>query len=176
MSVEIDIVVEAPAWESVNALEMLARDCVSASVGASGVKLSQNCELSVTFCDDAAMRALNAQWRGKDAPTNVLSFPTPGALAAKPLIGDIIVAYETVMREASEQEKPIREYVAHMLVHGFLHLIGYDHETDAEAEAMEALERRIAMALGLSDPYADEPRLADGEGSRKLNDAHADAN
>ena len=125
-------------------------------VAESGVPLAQDCEVSVTLCDDAAIRALNAQWRGQDKATNVLSFPTPGDLAAKPLLGDIIVAYETVMREAQEMAKPVRDHVAHMLAHGFLHLIGYDHETAAEAERMEALERKIATALGFPDPYAED--------------------
>ena len=96
---------------------------------------------SVTFCDDAEIRGLNAQWRGKDSATNVLSFPTPGATENKPLLGDIIIAYETVVREAQEQDKTLHAHVTHMIMHGFLHLIGYDHESAAEAEEMETLER-----------------------------------
>ncbi len=159
MSLQIDINVAAPAWEAVAGLEALTRDCLRQSLAASGAALAPDCEISVTFCDDAAIRALNAQWRGKDQPTNVLSFPTPGALAAKPLLGDVVVAYETVAREAGEQGKALRDHAAHMVAHGFLHLIGYDHETAAEAEAMEALERKIAAALGFPDPYAE---TADG--------------
>jgi probable rRNA maturation factor len=173
---EIDILISAPAWESVGDLEALTRVCVGACVAESRVALAPGCEVSVNFCDDAAIRALNAEWRGVDKATNVLSFPTPGPLAAKTLLGDIILSYETVMREAQEMEKPPRDYVAHMLVHGFLHLIGYDHETAAEADAMEALERRVATALGVSDPYADEPFREGEGGARELNAANADTN
>lgn len=153
---EIDVNIAAPAWEAVEGLEALVRDCLLKSLALSGAALAPACEISVTFCDDAAIRALNAEWRGKDQPTNVLSFPTPGALQAKPLLGDVIIAYETVAREAAEQGKAMRNHAAHMVVHGFLHLIGYDHETAAEAEGMEALERKIAAALGFPDPYADD--------------------
>lgn len=150
------MIVSAPAWRQVADLEDLAQDCVRQSLAVSAAALAKECELSVTFCDDAAIQALNAAWRGKNQPTNVLSFPTPGALAHKPLLGDVIVAYETVVKEAQEQGKPLRAHAAHMVTHGFLHLIGYDHETADEAERMEALERKIALALGFPDPYADD--------------------
>ncbi|MGJ0395737.1 MAG: rRNA maturation RNase YbeY [Methylocystis sp.] len=153
---DIDVNVAAPAWRRVADLENLAKDCVRRSLAASGAALASNCEVSVTFCDDETIRALNAEWRGKDQPTNVLSFPTPGALERKPLLGDVIIAFETVSREAEEQGKLLRAHAAHMVAHGFLHLIGYDHETAAEAERMEALERKIAIALGFPDPYAED--------------------
>lgn len=173
MSVEIDILISAPGWESVGDLEEVTQECVRASLSASGATLAPGCELSVNFCGDAEIQELNAQWRGKDKPTNVLSFPTPGALAARPLLGDIVIAYETVAREAGEQDKTLRDHTAHMVVHGFLHLIGYDHETAAEAEAMEALERRIAAGLGIRDPYAyGAPGEEDDAG--KPNRTHAD--
>jgi probable rRNA maturation factor len=156
---DIEVNVAAPAWRRVADLEDLAKTCVRQSLAASGAALASKCEVSVTFCDDETIRELNVEWRGKDQPTNVLSFPTPGALDRKPLIGDVIVAYETVAREAEEQGKLLRAHAAHMVAHGFLHLIGYDHETAADAERMEALERKIAMALGFPDPYAED---ADG--------------
>ncbi|RTL87999.1 MAG: rRNA maturation RNase YbeY [Hyphomicrobiales bacterium] len=164
MTVEIDIIVAAEPWEGLEGLDSLTRESVDASLAESGATLIEGCEMSVTFCDDAEIRELNAQWRGKDKATNVLSFPTPGVLAARPLLGDIVIAYETVAREAAEQEKTLREHTVHMVVHGFLHLIGYDHETAAEAEVMEGLERRIASRLGLRDPYAGE--AADEAGER----------
>jgi probable rRNA maturation factor len=156
VTVDIDVNVAAPAWRRVDDLEDLAKECVRRSLAASGAALASNCEVSVTFCDDETIRALNAEWRGKDQPTNVLSFPTPGALERKPLLGDVIIAFETVSREAEEQGKLLRAHAAHMVAHGFLHLIGYDHETAAEAERMEALERKIATALGFPDPYAED--------------------
>jgi probable rRNA maturation factor len=156
---EIDVNVAAPAWRRIADLEDLAKACVHQSLATSEATLAPECEISVTFCDDAAIQALNAEWRGKDQPTNVLSFPTPGALGRKPLLGDVIVAFETVAKEAEQQGKLLRAHTAHMIAHGFLHLIGYDHETAAEAERMEALERKIATALGFPDPYAED---ADG--------------
>lgn len=173
MSVEIDIILSAEAWESFDGLEKLTRDCVEASLAESGAKLVEGCEISVTFCDDVEIRALNAEWRGKDKPTNVLSFPTPGPLTARPLLGDIVIAYETMAREAIDQEKTLRDHTAHMVVHGFLHLIGYDHETAAEAEIMEGLERRIASRLGLRDPYAGEA-AGEEEEAGELNEGHVD--
>jgi probable rRNA maturation factor len=173
MTVEIDIIFSADAWTGLDGAEKLTRDCVEASVAESRVTLAPDCEVSVTFCDDAEIQELNAEWRGKDKPTNVLSFPTPGPLLARPLLGDIVIAYETVAREAAEQEKTLREHTAHMVIHGFLHLIGYDHETAAEAEDMESLERRIASRLGLRDPYAGEAAGEEDEAS-KLNEGHVD--
>ncbi|PDT41877.1 MULTISPECIES: rRNA maturation RNase YbeY [Sinorhizobium] len=115
-------------------------------------------ELSLVFTNDRSMREINAEWRNQDKPTNVLSFPafpvTPGRMPG-PMLGDIIVAYETLKREADELEKSFDEHLTHLLVHGFLHLFGYDHIEDDEAERMEGLETRILARLGLSDPYGD---------------------
>lgn len=114
-------------------------------------------ELSLLFTDDASIRKINAEWRSQDKPTNVLSFPAfplqPGGMPG-PMLGDIIFAYETVAREAAELEKPFEAHLSHLLVHGFLHLFGYDHMNDEEATIMEGLETRILLGLGLSDPYA----------------------
>ncbi len=173
MSVEIDIIVSAEAWKRVEGLEQLTRDCIEASLAESGATLVEGCEISVTYCDDAEIQALNAEWCGKDRPTNVLSFPTPGPLSARPLLGDVVIAYETVAREAEEQEKSMRDHAAHMVIHGFLHLIGYDHETAAEAEEMESLEKRIASRLGLRDPYAGEAAGEEAEPG-ELNERHVD--
>ena len=115
--------------------------------------------------DDAAVRALNAQWRGKDRPTNVLSFPaaTPDEIARARaggpplLLGDVVLALETCRREAAEQGKPLADHVAHLVVHGVLHLLGHDHEDDAEADRMERLETAILAELGIADPYAGQP-------------------
>ncbi len=166
MSLHTDVIVNAPAWEETPGLEELTARVVAQCVETSGVALSPDCELCVTFCDDAEIRVLNAQWRDKDKPTNVLSFPTPGDPSKKPLLGDIVIAHETVAREAEEQGKRFLDHVAHMILHGFLHLVGYDHETREEAEEMEALERRIALALGIGDPY---------EGTQAVEEAGADA-
>ncbi len=153
MSVATDIIVTAPAWETLAGLEELTEKAVRQSVETSASRLAPGCELSVNFTDDAAIRQLNATWRGFDKPTNVLSFETPGDLSTKPALGDIVIAYETVEREAREQDKTFDDHLTHLLIHGFLHLIGYDHQIPREADEMEALERRIAAALGLPDPY-----------------------
>jgi probable rRNA maturation factor len=117
-------------------------------------------ELSVVFTDDAGMRRLNKAYRGKDSSTNVLSFPVRGGGApdgpqlAGPLLGDVILAAETVKREAELASKPLEDHMAHLIIHGFLHLLGYDHEKEGQAKKMEQLERVALKKLGISDPYA----------------------
>jgi probable rRNA maturation factor len=157
MTLHIDISIDSPAWDALPDLEALAERVIRQCETLTAVKLAQECEVSLAFCDDAAIKELNARWRRQDKPTNVLSFPTPGALETKPLLGDIVIAYETVAREAEAEGKGLADHAAHMIVHGFLHLIGYDHETPSEAEEMETLERRIAHSLGIEDPYEGTP-------------------
>lgn len=114
-------------------------------------------ELSLVFTDDAEIKLLNAGWRGKDKPTNVLSFPAfPTTIGDRlpPMLGDIILAFGTVRREAELEAKSFDDHVRHLIVHGVLHLLGYDHETDVDAEAMEAIERRALARLAIADPYA----------------------
>ncbi len=119
-------------------------------------------ELSLVFTDDASIREINAEWREKDKPTNVLSFPAyplePGGMPG-PMLGDIVIARETVEREALDLDKSFEDHLTHLLVHGFLHLFGYDHMDAEEAEEMEGLETRILAKLGLSDPYAGQEPL-----------------
>jgi len=155
MSLVVDVNVEDDGWTALADLEALTQRAADASLRGAGATLAKDCEVCVSFVDDATIRGLNAQWRGQDKPTNVLSFPTPGDLSKKPMLGDIIIACETTAREAREQDKTLADHTTHLVVHGFLHLLGHDHETPQEAEAMEALEREIAAALGLADPYAD---------------------
>ncbi|UFS75364.1 rRNA maturation RNase YbeY [Tardiphaga sp. 37S4] len=123
-------------------------------------------ELAIMLTDDAGIRTLNQNWRGIDKPTNVLSFPAlqPPEGADEPddmprMLGDIAIAYETTRREADEEEKSFANHLSHLAIHGFLHLVGYDHEKDDEAEEMEALEREILATLGITDPYADQDRV-----------------
>lgn len=161
MSVAIDIVVTAPCWERQAGLDELTESTVRECVAHTAAPLARDCELSVNFTDDATIRELNARWRGIDKPTNVLSFETPGPLDKRLALGDIVIAHETVAREAAEQDKTFEAHLTHLLIHGFLHLIGYDHEAPREAEEMEALERRIAAALGLGDPYEGSDPVAE---------------
>ncbi len=138
-----------------------AAETVDADVG--------DAELAVMLTDDAGIRTLNSNWRGIDKPTNVLSFPAlqptgpAGPDDAPRMLGDIAIAYETTRREADDEQKPFDHHLSHLAVHGFLHLIGYDHEKDDDAEAMEAIERQILSQLGIPDPYADRDPDADRE-------------
>ena len=145
----VDIEIASPLWAQAPAAELAVRTAIAAAaqcVPAAG-------EVSVLLTDDAAMRVLNRDWRGVDQPTNVLSFPHPADRVPFALIGDIAIAYETVAGEAIAENKPILDHLAHLAVHGFLHLMGYDHETDSQAEAMEQLERDILARLEIPDPY-----------------------
>jgi probable rRNA maturation factor len=153
MNPVIEVAIEAKDWASLEAPSKLVQTAILAAVEGSGLVLAVNAEISVVLCSDAFIRELNREWRGYDAPTNVLSFPAGGDPASAPLLGDIVIAFETASREAFEAEKPLRDHVAHLLVHGFLHLIGHDHVEAAEAAAMETLERAILGRLGIDDPY-----------------------
>jgi probable rRNA maturation factor len=145
----IDVSIESEKWRAIDGEAIVRR-----AIAAAGPDEAGATEISVVLTDDESIRALNAQWRGKDEPTNVLSFPAVGSGAGTPqLLGDIVIAYETAAREALNESKPIAHHVAHLAVHGFLHLMGYDHESDAEAEAMESREREILARLGIPDPY-----------------------
>jgi len=128
------------------------------SRGRAGWGRHRNAELSVLLCDDATIAGLNGHWRGQEKPTNVLSFPAPPLQGAAPderiPLGDIAIAYETVAREAEENGATVSDHLSHLVVHGFLHLLGYDHHMDDEAERMERLERDILAGIGVADPYA----------------------
>jgi probable rRNA maturation factor len=151
--VVIEVAIEAEAWASLEAPSQLAKAAILAAVEESRIVLAANAEISVILCDDAFIRALNREWRGHDEPTNVLAFPAGDDPASTPLLGDIVIAFETASREAFEAGKPLRDHVAHLLVHGFLHLIGHDHKEAAAAEAMEALERASLARLEIANPY-----------------------
>jgi probable rRNA maturation factor len=158
MKVALAISVPSGLWRGLPRARALARETIAAAAAESGFALSDGAEVSLCLADDAQLRALNLRWRGLDKPTNVLSFPPPPpcGLAESVTLGDIALAYETLAREADELGVPLADHYRHLVAHGFLHLIGYDHETDAEAERMEALETSIMARLGAADPYARE--------------------
>lgn len=165
----IDVSVESSLWSGVADIESCVRRAVEAALPPDRA----DCELAVVLTDDQTMRALNARFRGIDKATNVLSFPTPGPSQPRTgerrgeliALGDIVIAFETTQAEAAAEGKEFGHHFAHLLVHGVLHLLGYDHHSDAEAEAMEARERAILMQLDMPDPYAERDRVAaDGHG------------
>jgi probable rRNA maturation factor len=155
MKLSLDISVPSPLWRRLPRARPIARETIAAAASESS-DVSEG-DVSLCLADDSALRALNLSWRGIDKPTNVLSFPAaPGRPGEAPTLGDIALAYETLAREAKDLGVSLADHYRHLLVHGFLHLIGYDHETDAEAERMEALEAKILARLGVADPYARE--------------------
>ncbi|MET0606404.1 MAG: rRNA maturation RNase YbeY [Beijerinckiaceae bacterium] len=151
----VAITCEAPGWSAIPKLESLVRRAVDAALAAEDVELRDDAEVSILLTDDDAIRDLNTQWRSKDKPTNVLSFPSvsPDRLHEARSLGDIAIACETVFAEANAEAKPVADHLTHLVVHGVLHLLGRDHENDEEAEEMEALERAILAGLGVPDPY-----------------------
>lgn len=152
-------------WDSSTDWARLAESAARAAIAESAfpqlAEATRPVELSVVLSSDEEIRALNAEWRGKDKPTNVLSFPQAeaddlddaGEAGPDLLLGDIILARETCAREAEEKALPLRDHAAHLLVHGTLHLLGYDHLDDETAEDMEAREVRALARLGLANPY-----------------------
>jgi probable rRNA maturation factor len=160
---EIAVDIVSGAWESA-CTDAASVACAAAwstlarSSTAAGVARGARIELSVVLTSDTEQRRLNRDWRGVDRSTNVLAFPAWEAAAPAPpdapvLLGDVVLACETVLREADEQHKTPADHLSHLIVHGVLHLLGYDHGTDAEAAAMERREISILASLGVADPY-----------------------
>ena len=155
-----EILVVADCWQAepeaqavIDRAIATAAEFITADIGES--------ELAIMLTDDEGIQTLNRNWRGIDKPTNVLSFPALQPRGPRQpddvprMLGDIAIAYETTRREADEEQKPFDHHLSHLAVHGFLHLVGHDHEKDQEAETMEALEREILSQLGIPDPYAE---------------------
>ncbi|MDX5361051.1 MAG: rRNA maturation RNase YbeY [Alphaproteobacteria bacterium] len=182
----VDIVIEDPAWTAADVCpeaEALVAEAVARALAHVLGTAAGGAEVAVLLTCDADIAALNAEWRGKDGPTNVLSFPTLAAPAARALaaggvldagalphdlseeagfpLGDVILARETIVREAAVQGKDIARHVAHLCVHGTLHLLGYDHMADDEAREMEGLEIAILAAMGVPDPYGGDTQPED---------------
>jgi probable rRNA maturation factor len=150
----VDVLIESSCWDQLPAAAAIVERAVAQAAGSPDIKLDGASELSILLCDDRAIAELNARWRGQDRPTNVLSFPAVSRPGIPGPLGDIAIAYETVTREAAVQDTPVADHLSHLVVHGFLHLLGYDHETDGDAERMEQLERDILARMGIADPYA----------------------
>ena len=160
----IDIMVDSPLWKTQRGVKAVLQRAIGE---AAAVAATSGGELAIVLTDDSAIRALNRDWRGKDQPTNVLSFPAHGPAHGPSsahahaddlqgqarLLGDIVIAYETMAREAVAEGRPFRHHLAHLAVHGFLHLLGHDHAKDAQADAMEALEVAVLARLDVPNPY-----------------------
>ena len=159
-----EVLVVADCWQTEPSAEAVIQRAIDAAAEIVDADVGE-AELAVMLTDDAGIRTLNSNWRGIDKPTNVLSFPAlPPTGAGGPddaprMLGDIAIAYETTRKEADDEQKPFDHHLSHLAVHGFLHLIGYDHENDADADAMEALEQEILAQLDIPDPYADRERM-----------------
>lgn len=159
LSIFIDVVHDGGDWDEVADADELVR--LAAHCAAGELEIS-NVEVCVALSSDAQVAELNGSYRGKPKPTNVLSFPAVPMLPVEGeprFLGDIALALETLQREASELGVPLGHHLQHLVVHGLLHLLGYDHQTDEEARDMEGLEVRILAHLGIADPYlaAGEP-------------------
>ena len=153
----VDIVERSLLWrEPVADLDALCTETARAALAGSAMPLRGPSELSIVLGDDAPLRQLNARWRGIDKPTNVLAFAAEERESppdAPRLLGDVVIALETLAHEAEAQGKPLVHHLRHLIVHGVLHLLGYDHIEPAEAERMEALEAAILRRLDVPDPY-----------------------
>jgi probable rRNA maturation factor len=160
------VVVLHDAWRDLQDSVLTVHEAVNAAIRF--VPMLADGEIAIALSSDADVQALNGRFRGKDTPTNVLSFPGasgPHGSGDAPS-GDIVIAFETVAREAADEDKPVLHHLAHLTVHGLLHLAGHDHDADGDAEIMEALERRILESLNIPDPYRsnlgeDRPALAE---------------
>lgn len=157
-ALSVDVALEDDAWGDPQAWEALAASVLEQAAAAVPGGVPEGAEVSLLFTGDARVRSLNMRFRGRDTPTNVLSFPAAGLPGGAGFLGDIVMARETVAREANEQGLTIHAHVTHLLVHGFLHLLGYDHGDDTAARQMESLETAILAARGIADPYRSDGR------------------
>jgi probable rRNA maturation factor len=144
----IDIQVQSPLWDAQPLAAQTVRDAIAA---AAATLATPSGEVSIVLTDDASIQKLNRDWRGIDKPTNVLSFPAAKSGGAA-FLGDIAIAYETLARECADENRVFLHHLAHLTVHGFLHLIGYDHQNDSDAGAMEGLESKIMLSMKMPDP------------------------
>jgi probable rRNA maturation factor len=158
-SLTVSLRIEEPGWKkALKSPSVLLAKAAKAAVKAGAADLPGKADIAILLSNDKEMAALNKMWRGKAGPTNVLSFPAlpeaspPGGPV---FLGDLVMALETVMREAVDQGKSIEAHMAHLTIHGVLHLLGFDHMDAKEARAMERLEKEIMKELGYSDPYKD---------------------
>jgi probable rRNA maturation factor len=150
-----DLVIEDADWGGEERFEILVADAIQAALAVVDLPVPDGAEMSVVLTSDARMRILNRDYRGFDKPTNVLSFPAGPMPPKRPLLGDVVLARETVAKEAADDGKTLEQHVSHLVIHGLLHLFGYDHDTHDEAVLMESVETRALSRLGWPDPHGD---------------------
>jgi probable rRNA maturation factor len=157
LGVSLSLRCDHAGWKPLAPRRSLIRSAIATALETPPARPLPGAELSVLLTGETAVRALNRQWRGLDKPTNVLSFPAGPSdrISQSPVLGDIVLAYETVAREAEAEGKPLDHHLAHLVIHGVYHLLGDDHETEAEAERMEARETAALARMGIPDPYRD---------------------
>ena len=157
----VEILVESARWKARRGVQPLLRRAIaraSTALPAKAARSTSGAELAIVLTNGTAIHELNRTWRGKDEPTNVLAFPTDPQAGPHRLLGDIVIAYETLAREARAERKSFDHHLAHLAVHGFLHLCGYGHDSDRQAATMERLETAILARLGVPDPYIARAR------------------
>lgn len=159
----VEVVRHGGAWDASAINDAAVELAAHAAFAVATPKTPESYEVTILLTDDAEMRDLNRHWRGKDAPTNVLSFPAGAAPGAPGFLGEVVIAHETVQQEARDESIPLSEHLSHLVVHGVLHLLGHDHTQIEAAERMEDLERRALASLGIADPYGrgEETGLAE---------------
>ena len=158
----VEVVRHDEAWSDAKIGDAALKRAAQAGFAAAPPRAPGNYEVAIVLTDDAEMRVLNRTWRGKDTPTNVLSFPADEDISEPGFLGDVVLAFETVRAEAREQAISLADHAAHLVVHGVLHLIGFDHADHTAAERMEDLERKALASLGIADPYGErKPRPAE---------------
>ena len=155
VALSVEVVHHGGAWEDSGISDATVELAAHAAFAEATPSLPASYEITIVLTDDSEMRTLNREWRDKDAPTNVLSFPAGEAPGEPGALGDVVIAYETAAKEATDESLTLPDHISHLVVHGVLHLLGYDHMRDDEAERMEDLERRGLASLGIADPYRD---------------------
>ncbi|MGH6804287.1 MAG: rRNA maturation RNase YbeY, partial [Methyloceanibacter sp.] len=150
VKLEVEVVRHGDAWAPAQVTDAMLKQAARAALLAAPHLRQATYQVAIVLTGDEEMRNLNRTWRGKDAATNVLSFPADGGIREPGLLGDVVLAYETALKEARQQNIALQDHVSHLVVHGVLHLLGFDHADDEAAELMENLERTVLASLGIS--------------------------
>jgi probable rRNA maturation factor len=161
VKLEVEVVRHGDAWAPAQVTDVMLEQAARAALLAAPLLPHDTYQVAIVLTGDEEMRALNRTWRGKDAATNVLSFPADDGVNEPRFLGDVVLAYETTLKEAREQNIALQDHVSHLVVHGVLHLLGFDHAEDEAAERMESLERTALASLGVADPYAEDAEPAE---------------